>query len=61
MKATNSWAGFELDPKAVASPCGMQAYYYFRDTFTLSRSNESENIPIRRTGLINNFMRTSDS
>lgn len=42
MKVTHSWAGVQLDPNAIASPCGAIAYTFFNDTFSLFYQNGSE-------------------
>jgi len=39
MKVTKSWGGVDLDPQALASPCGGIAYTFFNDTFQLYSSN----------------------
>lgn len=49
MKVTKSWGGYDLDPNAVASPCGAIAYTFYNDTFSLSLSGNS--IAIDQTGI----------
>lgn len=60
MEVTQSWGGFPLDPNAVASPCGLQAKLYFRDTFELV-SPGNKTIPLRTSGLLSMFMREPSS
>ena len=60
MGVTKSWGGYPLDPQAVASPCGLQAKLYFRDTFDIFSPNSSA-VPIRRDNLINLFKREPNS
>lgn len=56
MEVTKSWGGYNLNPDDVASPCGLQAKLYFRDSFLLLNSTGSE-LPLRTDRLLNMFMR----
>ena len=56
MGVTRSWAGTPLEPNDIASPCGLQAKLYFRDTFELINTNHAI-VPIRTTNLITKFAR----
>jgi LEM3 (ligand-effect modulator 3) family / CDC50 family len=50
LKVTKSWAGVDLDPNAIASPCGGIAYTVFNDTFQL-QSRTGTPIPITDSGI----------
>lgn len=47
---TQSEGGTELDPDAVAHPCGIAARSFFNDTFTISKSDGSD-VPISEEGI----------
>ena len=44
MNKTESWNKVELDPDAIASPCGIIAATFFNDTFALQNQNETISI-----------------
>ena len=56
MGVTQSWAGQPLNPDDIASPCGLQAKLYFRDSFEIIMNNSSI-VPVRTTNLISKFTR----
>lgn len=60
MEVSRSWAGAVLDPAAIASPCGLQAKLWFRDTFELVTSGFTV-VPIRTNNLIKKFSREPNS
>lgn len=60
MGVTKSWGGYPLNPEAIASPCGLQAKLYFKDSFELITTNYSV-VPIRTNNIIDKFIRQANS